>query len=257
MNPWAALEQEVALWQTAGLRLPLWWRDDDAVRPTQQLDRLTRAAEIAGLPVHLAVIPALATEELAEYVTEHAAHLTPVVHGWAHENHASPPQKRSEFGTTRAHAAQEAGAGLGRLTDLFGAQLQPIFVPPWNRIHPTLLPLLPGLGYRVVSTFGPRQRPFAAPGLLQINTHLDPVDWRGTRGLADTEALLTTLQIHLSNRRLGAADTSEPYGLLTHHLIHDEDVWRFCARVLTALSPIAEPIHHITSPTGRTDHEPS
>jgi hypothetical protein len=189
-------------------------------------------------------------------VTDHAAHLRPVVHGWAHKNHAAPPEKRSEFGTPRDRATQDAADGLDRLTELFGAQLQPMFVPPWNRIHRTLLAQLPALGYRAVSTFAPRQTPFAAPGLLQINTHLDPVDWRGTRGLAQMEALLHPVHAHLAARRLGKADATEPYGLLTHHLIHDEDVWNFCAQILTTLAPIATPIHHIIPP-GRTDNEPS
>jgi len=33
----------------------------------------------------------------------------------------------------------------------------------------------------------------------------------------------------------GGADPDEPIGLLTHHLIHDESVWRFCEALLDRL----------------------
>ena len=37
---WDALDAELAHWATEGLRLPLWWRDDDAIAPTEALARL-------------------------------------------------------------------------------------------------------------------------------------------------------------------------------------------------------------------------
>lgn len=254
MSAWAALEAEVARWQAADLRLPLWWRDDDAVAPTVQLERLTRAAEAAGMAVHLAVIPARATPELAVHIIENERFFRPVVHGWAHENHAPAPHKRSEFGTPRPDADRQAAQGLARLTDLFGAALAPVFVPPWNRIDPGLAARLPGLGYRVLSTFAPRRAAFAAPGLVQVNTHLDPVDWRGTGGLLPQDALVRTACAHLAARREGMADAGEPYGLLTHHLVHDAQIWDFCARFLGTLSRIAHPIENIAN---WSEHEPS
>jgi hypothetical protein len=40
MTPdWTALDAELAAWDQAGLTLPLWWRDDDAVKPTPALDQ--------------------------------------------------------------------------------------------------------------------------------------------------------------------------------------------------------------------------
>jgi hypothetical protein len=120
-----------------------------------------------------------------------------------------------------------------------------MFVPPWNRIDPALLPQLPAQGIKAVSTFGPRPAAWPAPGLRQINTHLDPVDWHGTRGLRHEAELLAGLCRTLADRRTGRTDRSEPLGLLTHHLIHDEDVWAFCARGLDTLAPIAEPVREI------------
>jgi hypothetical protein len=178
---------------------------------------------------------------LAEYLSENTDVFAPVVHGWTHVNHAPEGEKKSEFGTPRAAAASDAGTGLARLTALFGPLLLPVFVPPWNRIHPELLPALPDVGYKAVSTFTPRFARHPVRGLVQVNTHLDPVDWRRTRGLGDPQDLLARTRTLLEDRRMGRTDADEPFGLLTHHLIHDEDVWDFCAQLMGTLAPIAVP----------------
>ncbi|MBY0396101.1 MAG: glycosyl transferase family 28, partial [Thermoleophilia bacterium] len=77
-----------------------------------------------------------------------------------------------------------------------------------------------------LSTFGPCGP--AVPGLVQVNTHLDPVAWRAGRGLAEPRVLLAR-----------AADTvargDAPLGLLTHHLVQDARTWAFCAALLERL----------------------
>ena len=233
---WDALDAELELWDAQGLRLPLWWRDDDAVAPSAALSELAALAQRLDMPVHLAVIPKPATAELAE-VVQRSAHLVPVVHGWAHENHAPADRKTCEFGSTRPvdAALDEAEAGMMRMKELFGARLQPMFVPPWNRISPAILPWLAGLGFVALSTYGPRKRVQAAPGLLQINTHLDPIDWRGSRGLLAEDLLLGLLVQRLQARRLGREDRAEPLGYLTHHLVQDRATWAFSERLLSRL----------------------
>jgi hypothetical protein len=237
MTPdWHPLDRELNRWADAGLTLPLWWRDDDAIAPGPALDRLAGMAATIGLPVHLAVIPAHATAALAGRVASDPW-LVPVVHGWAHDNHAPTGEKKVEFGAHRPQPAMVADAqqGLGHLRDLFGDRLRPMFVPPWNRIAPQLVQSLPALGYRALSTFKPRETTHAAPGLAQINTHLDPIAWKTHRGLADPAALIAQLAAQLADRREGRADNGEPYGLLTHHLVHDDAIWQFCGAVLTRL----------------------
>lgn len=237
MTPdWAPLDKELALWRVQELTLPLWWRDDDAIEPTAELDRLCALSDEIGIPVHLAVIPAHATAALAKQLSTNPGVL-PVVHGWAHQNHAPPAEKKAEF---RGHRPVEditldAKRGLDRLRALFGSDLAPMFVPPWNRIDQRIIQELPGLGYRVLSAATPRRAVFGARGLLQVNTHLDPIDWRGTRSLAPENELILTLVQQLQDRRSGMTDNSEPYGLLTHHLVHDQDIWRFTREVLLRL----------------------
>ncbi len=232
MTPdWGPLRAELALWRREGRALPLWWRDDDAVAATPALERLARLSEDLGLPVHVAVIPALAEPSLRQMPT----HLVPVVHGWQHLSHAPAGAKKAEFGHPRATAQADVKAGLARLQTLFGARLLPLFVPPWNRIDASVLPLLAEAGYRGVSTFGARHAAFAAPGLRQVNTHIDPVFWRGDRGLAPVDLLLDGVVGTLRDRREGRADGTEPLGLLTHHLVHTEAVWEFSRALLREL----------------------
>ena len=237
MNPdWSPLEDELNRWQDAGLILPLWWRDDDAVQITPALGRLTALAEGLGLPVHLAVIPEQAEQTLAEMVGKRPA-LIPVVHGWAHRNHAPFGKKKAEFQLDRPLSTilSEACLGLDRLRDLFGPVLRPMFVPPWNRIAPEIVEELPGLGYRVISTATPRKRAEPVAGLCQVNTHLDPIDWRGSRSLISPQRLVEQVTDQLRDRRAGRTDNDEPYGILTHHLVHDAPIWSFTEALLSRL----------------------
>ena len=233
---WTPLDRELDRWRQAEMILPLWWRDDDAVAPSAALDDLTALAAEVGLPVHLAIIPAEATPALADVINTRPA-LIPVVHGWAHRNHAPEGAKKAEFGAHRPLPvmAKEARDGMLRLRALLGPALRPMFVPPWNRIAPEVLTALPGLGYSAISTFTPRKSTLAAPGLLQVNTHLDPIDWRGSRSLADPAALIAQLAAQLADRREGHTDNGEPYGVLTHHLVHDAAIWGFTRALLTRL----------------------
>lgn len=233
----APLAAELALWRDAGLVLPVWWRDDDAVEPTPRLERLVALAARHRAPLHLAVVPQPATPDLAGLVAEADA-VFALPHGWRHANHAPAGARKAEFGAHRPAAAMadEIGGGWRRLRELFGPRALPVFVPPWNRVAPDLFALLPGLGIAAVSTFTPRAAPLAAAGLAAVNTHLDPIDWHAGRGLRDPAALAAQAVRELADRRLGRADDDEPYGLLTHHLVHDEAVWAFAETWLEMLA---------------------
>ncbi|WP_171176887.1 polysaccharide deacetylase family protein [Ruegeria sp. HKCCD8929] len=248
MTPdWSPLDRELAIWGDEGLTLPLWWRDDDATAPTSKLTRLSELSERLGLPVHLAVVPKPAEAALADYITSRP-HLIAVVHGWAHKNHAPKEEKKAEFRLHRPldQVLADAEAGLARLRGLFGTALRPMFVPPWNRIAPETVSGLPTLGFRVLSTATPRKTALAAPDMEQVNTHLDPIDWRGTRGLVDPNVLIGQMVTLLQDRRAGRTDNDEPLGLLTHHLVHDQDIWTFTEALATRL--MAGPVRVWTAP---------
>jgi len=109
-------------------------------------------------------------------------------------------------------------------------------VPPWNRIAATVVAGLANAGFSGLSTYNARASRLAAPGLLQVNTHADIVDWHGSRGFVGEAEALRLVTGHLSARRLSAADGDEPTGLITHHLVHDDACWSFCDRLAEAVA---------------------
>jgi hypothetical protein len=117
----------------------------------------------------------------------------------------------------------ELGTGWMALERLFDARALAVMVPPWNRIAPVLVPILPEIGYRGLSTFGPRARVHPVRGLLQVNTHVDLIDWKGGRTFAGEERVLADMVTALSRARGGG----EPVGILSHHLAMDAGAWDF------------------------------
>jgi hypothetical protein len=219
---WRQLETELARWGSEGRVADLWLRDDDAVEPTAALERLLVLTGRWSVPVTLAVIPAHAGEALARRLSAEPA-VAVAVHGWAHVNHAPAERKKEELGPHRPAeiVLAELAEAKAVIDRLFGERAVPILVPPWNRISRDLLPLLGGIGFAALSVYG---RAGEAP-LRLVNTHVDPIDWHGSRGCRDHGDLIAGLAAELRWRR--ETGSREPVGILTHHLIHDEAVWSF------------------------------
>ena len=229
---WSDLTEELDAWRAEGRIASLWWRDDDAVAPAPALDRLAGLAREHGVTVGLAVIPALAQPSLAPWLEGAPAEV--LQHGWAHRSHAAGSEKKSELGHHRAPGVMvdELTRGLAKLRERAGARCLPVLVPPWNRIDPVLIPVLPRAGFRGLSVYGPRTAAEPAPGLGQTNCHVDVVDWRGGRGFVGRDRALAAVVGHLAARRERSVDPSEATGLLTHHAVHEEATWTFIARFL-------------------------
>jgi peptidoglycan/xylan/chitin deacetylase (PgdA/CDA1 family) len=223
MSTWTDLLDEAARWAEAGRTAELWWRDDDAADVGPALERLLAIHRDSAVPVALAVVPAKATQALAErLVGEPGVDL--LQHGYAHVNHASG-DKKIELGTERPAmlVLGELGTGRMALERLFGARPLPVLVPPWNRIAPALVPTLPEIGFAGLSTFGARRRTHPVRGLLEVNTHVDLIDWKGGRGFVGEAAALHALVAALARARA----SGEPVGVLSHHLAMDGGAWDF------------------------------
>jgi predicted glycosyltransferase len=222
-----ALDRALARAATAGKMIEFWWRDDDAVDTGPELDRLLDLAGRHGVPLALAVIPQGATAALASRLAN--LPVTVLVHGLAHRNHAPPGAKKQELGyLPPAALAADLAVARAHLATLFGDRLLPVLVPPWNRIDPGLVPLLPAAGFAGLSTYG-RQPAAAVPGLVQANTHVDPIDWRGGGGLLSPASLFADLAARIEAIVDGSAP-AEPIGLLTHHLVQDAWTWAWIER---------------------------
>jgi hypothetical protein len=228
-SPWIKLDRELDHWTRSGQIADLWWRDDDAAKPTPALDQLVTLSQNRHIPLGLAVIPQQAEAELGNCIG--AAPVTVLQHGYAHLNHAFAGTKKCELGGERPVdlVIGELATGWSVLERLFGEQALPVLIPPWNRIAAPIVPMLPEMHYIGLSTFGPRKKQLALSTLpfTHVNTHVDIVDWKGTRGFIGEDAALKNLVSHLEARRLKQVDPAEATGLLTHHLVHDEACWNF------------------------------
>jgi peptidoglycan/xylan/chitin deacetylase (PgdA/CDA1 family) len=233
---WSALAAELDAWAAMGAPATMWWRDDDASVPHAGLERLLAMTAAHGVPVALAAIPALTEASLLPLLAGHPS-ASILIHGYAHVNHARPGAKKCELGSERPveKILAELAQGRVRLRTLFGARALPVLVPPWNRVSTEVVARLASAGFTALSTFRARPNPWAAPGVRLVNTHLDPVDWRGGQGFIGLEPALAALVGHLQARRAGAADRDEPTGIITHHRQTDEAGWAFFGELLARL----------------------
>jgi hypothetical protein len=229
---WAVLARELEAWRDDGRSATLWWRDDDAVQATPALQRLLALSGETTTPVALAVIPRDAGRDLRTAVAE-APTASVLQHGWAHASHASGDDRQNEYGPERPLAVRIAELAEGWRRIAHFPRALPVFVAPWNRADPSLLPALPRAGLTGISTLGPRAAAEPAAGVRQVNVHVDIVNWQ-TRRFAGSDAALGQLVAHLRARRTGRADPEEPTGVMTHHGFHDEDAWAFLAALIAA-----------------------
>jgi len=235
-SAWQWLGRELDAWVDNGETASFWWRDDDASGPSAALDQLLGVCGNWNVPLALAVIPSRINPELIEVLGNRPL-ITVLQHGYAHENHAVPGQRKLELGGTRTTAKilTDLERGYQDLTQHFAERFNPVLVPPWNRIDDKLLSRLSEIGFAGISTMKVRRQAYPARGLLQVNTHLDPVNWRHTGGFIGVYPAIAILIQHLQARRTGYRDSDEPTGILTHHLVQNDAVWRFLEDLLQYL----------------------
>ena len=234
---WAALDRELSIWSDGGAPAALWLRDDDAIDATPELDRLLALTAEAGLPLTLAVIPAGAKTTLARRLAR--AHSVSVLqHGYAHANHAPTGAKKSEYADGRTLEAMKGELVRGRATlaRMFGSGALAALAPPWNRMTPALTPHLAACGLGGLSRFKPREAPLAAPGVVEVNAHVDLIEWRAGRVGKPADAVAGEIARHLRERREGLADAGEPTGILAHHLTMDPVAWTSLADMIGRLA---------------------
>ena len=220
-----ALWRELRRWRRAGRTARRWWRDDDAAGGSAALDRLLQGSRASGAPLALAAVPAGDMAGLARRLTRIPL-VNVVQHGVDHQNRRSGPAA-GEF--PHDWSGRELETALRRGWSLLQAApgARPVFVPPWNDVHPHLETALGACGYAGWSASGQVSPKFDEDtGLVRVDVHLDLLRWRGGARFRGRGRFLRALAAELARRRR-AELWDAPIGLLTHHLAHDEAAWRF------------------------------
>lgn len=237
MSGWRELEAELDTWIRLDRMARFWWRDDDAVDHTPSLDRLIGLAQEHAVPITLAVIPARMERALVRRVAASPELITLVQHGFAHQNHAPQGEKRAELGADRPLAVvrEELARGAVRMSAEVRSLALPVLVPPWNRLSAALVPELAEIGFTGLSLYQARRTLLPAAGLLQVDCHIDIMRWTRPPRFIGEAVAIELLLTHLRARRDGSGDSAKNTGLLSHHLVLDEEGWTFLARLLTLL----------------------
>ena len=230
IGEWGEFKDEIARSRDLGKIVEFWWRDDDACRPEPALERLYALAARTGVPLAVAAVPDRSEVSAFASLPRNASVLQ---HGVDHRNRAANSEKKTEFSAeepVRA-AIERLTAGFARLQGVTGGSALPVLVPPWNRICSRLTPHLGSAGYTGLSTFGVRNITNPSAGLIQVNTHIDIIDWKGGRGFCGVGRLLAQAVVHLKMQRFAPCDSEGPIGWLTHHAVHDSAAWDFLERL--------------------------
>lgn len=227
---WREFADELTRWRDAGRAAEFWWRDDDAARPEPALSRLLALAQRTSTPLALAAVPMQTGKETFAGI---GSMISILQHGTDHRNRAAAGEKKTEFpvSETPAAAVTRLLAAQERLVAQAGERFVPVLAPPWNRLPEAMTPHLAAAGFRGLSRYGARATALAAPGVVQVNTHVDLIAWRSGRGFAGEEVSLAAAVQHLAAKREGRLDPGEATGWLSHHMVHDEAVWAFLERL--------------------------
>jgi hypothetical protein len=224
---WALLRAEIRAWRETGRRARFWVRDDDAVTFTPELSELLQLCSEEQIPIALAVIPENAAQDLRDAVSGRPG-VTVLQHGFDHKNRGGPRDK-SEFPAVRPfdEAVTSVRAGWKHISEQFGDQALPVFVPPWGTCSLAVRRRLPetGLSGYSPSPVGPfradelcrRGGTRSSVGLSLAGTHLavnrpvatDTSPLPISRHLAFLASLVNAV-------RSDDSDPEEPIGIMTH-----------------------------------------
>ncbi len=200
------------------LPLTVFFRDDDAGWSDERLFALLGLFDELELPIDLAVIPDAIGPEVAARLAHRArtsARLGLHQHGFAHLNH-EPEGRKCEFGPSRAIEAQRSDIeeGRERLLALFGAELDPIFTPPWNRCISETGACLLDAGIAILSRDRSAE-PLGVDGLLEC-----PVasDW-----LLKRKGVRVARGVWSEEFAQAIATADAPFGMMLHHAIMDDE----------------------------------
>jgi hypothetical protein len=223
------LKSALAL-QAAPLRI--FFRNDDVDEDEPPLRRLLGLFLERNTPINLGVIPGRLTAACVELLAQSAGESPELLelnqHGWRHLNHEREGRK-CEFGASRTYAEQLAdiAQGQARMTEAFGPNWSPVFIPPWNRCTEETRRAIDQLGFRALSA---KQESSVVTGYKfeEISITLDIFRWNGGARLKPPEEIVDEMITQLSRR--------QTIGVALHHKVMDDQAFFFLGFLLDTLA---------------------
>jgi hypothetical protein len=227
------------------------FRADDVAVPGRQFSRLMDLFSAYGVPLSLAVVPAVLTRKRWQYLKgfekKNPSRWCWHQHGWRHVNHETEGKKQ-EFGGGRtvSEIKTDLVKGKERLEMLMGDHFYPVFTPPWNRCSSNTLKLAKGLGYAAVSRSRGSKTP-SPGGLPDFFVNVDLHTRKEKRPAEALEKLFAELQ---------QAIASNHCGIMIHHRMMNDAAFDFMEILLKALaeSPNLQPVHFRDLAKSKEEH---
>ena len=210
----------------------LFFRDDDVDEDEATLWRLLGLFMERSAPINLGVIPGRLTAACAGLLAQSACAAPSLLelnqHGWLHLNHEREGRK-CEFGPSRTYAEQlaDVAQGRARMTEAFGPNWFPVFIPPWNRCTEETYSAIDHLGFRALSA---KRGGSVVTGYRfeEISITLDLYRWNDGASLKSPEEVVDDLIAQLSQR--------QTIGVALHHKVMDERAFSFLCSLLDTLA---------------------
>ncbi len=205
------------------------FRDDDAGWDDDSLFRLLDCFEETATPIDLAAIPMEVSTILGDELHRRAKRGAIGVHqhGFTHVNHETTGRK-CEFGSSRFRDLQRAdiSLGWGRLQDVVGDVVQPMFTPPWNRCTIDTAQALVDLGFSVLSRDA-TATPFRCSALREVPV---TIDWFKKDGGVQID------RDEIAARIAAEVRSGGPVGVMLHHAITTADDLASTANLVALLA---------------------
>ena len=135
--------------------IKVFFRNDDGGWADKRLQQLTNEFIQQELPLDIAVIPDVLSEQSADVISallDAGSRVAIHQHGFSHNNHQLSG-RACEFGTDRNSKQQkdDIEKGQKKLAAVFGSQVKPVFTPPWNRCTSETAVALQSLRFQYLS----------------------------------------------------------------------------------------------------------
>jgi hypothetical protein len=214
--------------QASGRQVKLFFRDDDVDQDEESLRRLFELFILEQVPVNLAVIPGLLTEDAIQLLRQYHSPLFELnQHGWRHVNHEREG-KKCEFGPSRSFEQQLEDIAIGqrRMKEAFGDGWSRVFTPPWNRCTEDTFRALDYLGFEAISKARGKQ-PLTGYKFREISITLDLYRWQGRPTMKSPEKFISELVAQMKE-----LDT---IGIMLHHKVMDVKVFSLLERLIETM----------------------